>query len=409
VAPSRFVFSLASALFIASAARAADANALFQQIDGIVAELSDITGLKAKSKVAYAMIDRSQLKDFLESRIKEEVKPEELRAEETTLKKLGFLPQDFDLRASTVDLLTEQAAAFYDFRKKKLFVLDTTSGQMQQTALVHELAHALADQHFNLGRFMEHGVKSDDASTARMAVMEGQASWLMTEYMARHQGQSLKDNRALMEIMSSGDFSGGQFPVLEKTPLYLRETLLFPYTKGMLFQHVVYEKLERAAFAEVFRTPPATTQQIIHPDAYFAHRRPADPPLPELPAALKRWKELAAGTMGELDHSLLLRQYAGKETAADLSPQWSGGRYRVVEQSKAGPAALQYVSEWETEEAAAGFFRAYRKVLTAKWKEINIRRDEADILTGRGDDGEFVVRLEGKRVTSLEGQPAPPL
>jgi hypothetical protein len=407
VAPSRFVLSLVSALFIASAARAADATALFQQIDGIVAELSEITGLKAKSKVAYAMIDRSQLKDFLESRIKEEVKPEELRAEETTLKMLGFLPQDFDLRGITVDLLTEQAAAFYDFRKKKLFVLDTTSGQMQQTALVHELAHALADQHFNLGRFMEHGVKSDDASTARMAVMEGQASWLMTEYMARHQGQSLKDNRALMELMTSGDFSGGQFPVLEKTPIYLRETLLFPYTKGMLFQHVVYEKLDRAAFAEVFRTPPATTQQVIHPDTYFAHRRPTDPPLPELPAALKRWKELSSGTMGELDHSLLLRQYAGKETAADLSPKWSGGRYRVVEQSKAGPAALQYVSEWETEEAAADFFRAYRKVLTAKWKEINIRRDEADILTGRGDDGEFVVRLEGKRVSSLEGQPPP--
>ncbi|MEO8661719.1 MAG: hypothetical protein ABI693_24845 [Bryobacteraceae bacterium] len=409
MAPSRLVLSLASALFIASAARAADAGALFQQIDGIVAELSEITGLKAKSKVAYAMIDRSQLKDFLESRIKEEVKPEELRAEETTLKKLGFLPQDFDLRASTVDLLTEQAAAFYDFRKKKLFVLDTTSGQMQQTALVHELAHALADQHFNLGRFMEHGVKSDDASTARMAVMEGQASWLMTEYMARHQGQSLKDNRALMELMTSGDFSGSQFPVLEKTPLYLRETLLFPYTKGMLFQHVVYEKLDRAAFAEVFRTPPATTQQIIHPDAYFAHRRPVDPPLPELPAALKRWKELSAGTMGELDHSLLLRQYAGKETAADLSPKWSGGRYRVIEQSKGGPAALQYVSEWETEEAAADYFHAYRKVLTAKWKEINIRRDEGDLLTGHGDDGDFVVRLEGKRVSSIEGQPAPPL
>ena len=113
------------------------------------------------------------------------MKPEELRAEEITLKKIGFVPADFNLEQSTVDLLTEQAAAFYDYHKKKLFLTDwASSSSMQDAALVHELAHALADQHFHLERFIKKGGASDDSALARMAVMEGQATWLMTEALA---------------------------------------------------------------------------------------------------------------------------------------------------------------------------------------------------------------------------------
>ena len=58
----------------------------------------------------------------------------------------------------------------------------------------------------------------------------------------------------LVKMMSrANEVSTGQFPVYDKAPLYLRETLLFPYTQGMLFQHAVVEKLDKAAFTEVFR------------------------------------------------------------------------------------------------------------------------------------------------------------
>ena len=41
-------------------------------------------------------------------------------------------------------------------------------------------------------------------------------------------------------------------PVFNSVPLYLRETLVFPYTEGGRFQNAVYEKMGKAAFAEVF-------------------------------------------------------------------------------------------------------------------------------------------------------------
>src|SRR6185312_8700793 len=90
-------------------------RAVFQEIDRIMAELTRISGLPANRRVAYDLISRENVKHFLEKRVREVAKPEEIRAEELTLKKFGLVPADFDLAKNTVDLLTEQAAAFYDY------------------------------------------------------------------------------------------------------------------------------------------------------------------------------------------------------------------------------------------------------------------------------------------------------
>lgn len=394
-------------LFLAAGAWA-QTGSLFSEIDQIVAELSRITGLKPLKPVPHSTINRARLKTFLEEQLKEHVKPEELKSEEITLKKFGLVPKDFDLKKTTVDLLTEQAAALYDFRKKRLFVLEGNSTALQKIALVHELAHALADQHFHLEKFIEQGVKSDDGSTARAAVMEGQATWLMSEYMAAQMGQSLKNSSGIVEMMSRAtEMSGGQFPVLEKAPLYIRESLSFPYTKGMLFQHKVVEKLDKRAFSEVFKHPPQTTQQILHPEKYFAPASPTKPETPR-PAGDRQYKEYADGSVGELDHSILIRQYASQEEAARIAPRWRGGSYRILEHKKNKNLVLSYAVDWEDPATAAEYFGVYRKVLAGKWTSLETKESTDHLLSGKGDDGFFQVRLEGTRVSSLEGLEQPP-
>ncbi len=91
--------------------------------------------------------------------------------------------------------MTEQAAAFYDYNKKKLFITESDSTESQEPVLAHELGHALADQNYNLAKFVRQGRKSDDGSTARLAVMEGQATWLMSEFLAR-QERAIAENFA---------------------------------------------------------------------------------------------------------------------------------------------------------------------------------------------------------------------
>ena len=398
---------LACALWVRPAAAGQQSQDLFAEIDGIVAELSRISGLKPLHKIQHDRLGKPQVQQFLEQRIKEEVKPEEIRAEELTLKKFGLVPADFDLKKTTVELLTEQAAAFYDFRKKRLFVIDSVPELVQRTALVHELAHALADQHFNLRRFIERVRQNDDGSMARLAVMEGQATWLMSEYLAARSGQSLEDSPALVKLMSGAvEASAGQYPVFDRSPLYLRQTLVFPYAQGMLFQHALVEKLGKRAFAEVFRHPPESTQQVLHPDQYQAGARPASPALPGL-ASERGYRTLAEGSMGELDHAILLRQYAGEKESAALSPAWSGGDYKLLEHKNDRRLVLAYASQWENQAAALEFFRLYRQALKGKWKRFEVSSETANALAGRGDDGYFLLRCQGPVVSSLEGIESP--
>jgi hypothetical protein len=335
--------------------------------------------------------------------MKDVASPEEIRAEELTLKKFGFVPQDFDLAQSTVDLLTEQAAAFYDYNKKKLFITETTPSDTQEPVLAHELSHALADQNFNLARFIRQGRKSDDGSTARLAVMEGQATWLMSEYLARKSGQSLKDSPALADTMSRlGEGASGEFPVYDNAPLYMRLTLVFPYTRGMLFQNAVCQRDGQAGFAEVFRRAPVSTQQIIHPEDYFSNLKPTQPDLPDahLPHG---YKSLVGGELGELEHAVLLEQYAGKQQAEEIAPHWRGCNFELRENKKAGRVVLLYASEWDSEESASRYFAAYREALEKKWKKMSVASETADSVTGTGDDGRFELRRKGALVTSVEG------
>src|SRR5436305_5233327 len=132
----------------------ATGDAAFDQIDSIVKSLSEITGLSEIHSVPYGRMSKKQLRHFLDKRIRKSLKPEEISADQLALKMFGFVPQDFDLRRSTVELLTEQAAAFYDYDEKKLFLMDDTSVSAETVTLAHELSHALADQHFHLGSFM---------------------------------------------------------------------------------------------------------------------------------------------------------------------------------------------------------------------------------------------------------------
>ncbi len=336
-------------------------------------------------------------------------RPAEIRAEELTLKKFGLVPQDFDLKQSTVDLMTEQAAAFYDDKRKKLFLLEGSSGPLQQVALVHELAHALADQHFNLGQFVRNEGTTDDANLARMAVVEGQATWLMAEYMAQKQGTSLRQLPGLLRLFAGfSDAATGQFPQFDKAPLYLREVLLFPYTRGAIFQQEALNKLGDKAFRAVFTDPPVSSQQILHPELYFSRTAPAKPRPPAVPNP-ERYRLLTEGAVGEFDHTVLLKQYGQGDDAESLAAHWRGSWFRLHESRKPnGPLVLSYASEWRQEQDAAAFFVQYERVLRGKWRTFEELRRTSNELVGRGDDGYFRLRREQATITSLEGLPDAP-
>jgi hypothetical protein len=373
-------------------------------INDVIADLAATTGFVQKKPVRVEVIGRAGWKAWIDEQITENVKLEEIRAEELTLKRFGLIPQDFDLRAATVDLLGEQAAAVYDHRKKRLLFVDGSQEAMGDIVLVHELAHALADQNFDLTKFLEQAPASDEAQLARMAVVEGQATWLMYDAQMRKMGMSLKTNSAALEMMAAAgtNLAAGMFPVFEKAPLYLRETLLFPYTAGLLFQQAAIERLDKKAFSEVLKRPPATAREILHPEIWLSGWKAEAAPLP----AIERkgeYRMLTEGTVGELDWRILFEQYAGAEKARAMAPGWRGGRYDLLEHKEDGHTILRFASVWKDEETSKEFIRLYKRVLDGKWTNHRLEVSGDDELRGTGDDGAYRVWRKGRLVMGLDG------
>jgi hypothetical protein len=387
---------------------AADQPPLFSEIGTIEEGLSEITGLRFTRHVPYAVINKEQLRRYLEDRIKESVKPADLRAEELTLKLLGLIPPEFDLRQNTVDLLTEQAAAFYDYNKRRLYVLEGSgAGAEERMALVHELAHALADQHFPLRKYIREGLESDDGSTARLAVMEGQASWLMAAYLSKLSGGPADVPDGVLQLMTNTMAgSAAQYPIFSKAPPYIRESLVFPYSDGMLFQNAVFKQLGREAFSEVFQRAPASTQQIIHPDRYLARSAPAVPDPPAVPAP-REMRKLAEGSLGEFDLRVLLSQYTSKDEGEQASAHLAGGSYALFEYKHDKLPVLAFASTWDSEESAAKYLELYHRVLEGKWKKPEIASQTSTEIAGHGDSGYFRAWREGASVYHLEGLQSP--
>ena len=399
-----------AAAFLVPALLAQEALPTKTEINGVLRDLADITGFRVRRQLPFQMVTRDEVNKYLKNQLRHSVKPAEVRAEETTLRKFGFVPPDFDLRKTTIELLTEQAAAFYDFHRKKLFISDWAAQNMRQVALVHELAHALADQTFPIRTFLGKSNDDSEQGMARETVVEGQASWLMIEYSARQAGRTLHDPQTAAELLKEQPESAGDevYPVFSKAPLYIRRTLLFPYEEGQKFQQKVFLKEGKAAFAHVFEKPPVSTAQVIHPDRYFAQVASTKP---ELPKPIRHAKALVGGALGELDQRILLQQYLDSGSAETLPPRMKGATYRIDEsKAESKPERRQmllYVSEWDDAETAGQYFVAYQRVLRGKWKQVEVTTESKRKFSGKSEDGYFSVELRGTRVLSLEGFAVP--
>jgi len=396
------------ALLTAATAFAETAPTVFSQVDEMVATLAEITGWPVKKRVPSEILSKDKFQRYLSSHIKDSSHDKETRAEELALKMFGLVPQDFNLARETEDLLGEQAAAFYDYKKKRLYIIDSTpAGEEQQMALVHELAHALADQQHSLGKYLNQGSPDSDESTAREAVMEGQATWLTWAYEAKRAGGKGEVPLKMLDQLTSEHDNNSEFPVLDKTPLYMRESLLFPYNAGARFQDAVYRKLGREAFEAVFAQGPRSTQQILHPTVYFDRTAPVTiEPLGIAKIAGKQaaqFRPIIEGAVGEFDHAILLRQFVGESEGTAAAQHWRAGWFRLYEHKKEAYPVLSYVSQWDSPEAARAYFGLYQRVLKGKWKKMEVASATPTEVSGTGDSGRFTVRLSGTSVQSIEG------
>jgi hypothetical protein len=238
--------------------------------------------------------------------------------------------------------------------------------------------------------------------------MEGQATWLMAAYIAREGGGKPEVPEAVLELMKKSieGSAAQQYPVFSKAPLYIRESLVFPYAEGLAFQDAVFRKMGREAFSEVFVRAPGSSGQILHPERYIGHGGAVIPNPPVL-AESREFHKLADGTLGELDFRVLLSQYTKAEEGKALAEHLAGGSYELFEHKREKFPVLGVASTWDSPESARKYFENYRQVMQGKWKKLEIGKETPESVEGHGDSGYFRVWIERDTVNQMEGWKTP--
>lgn len=380
------------------------ASEVFQRIDSMLEELKDIMGLGPQRPIEHKTISKASFRKLYATRMKQSQRPREIERELLFLRLFGLVPEDFDYEKTVLDLLSEQAWALYDFKQRELYLADWAPDDALEYALLHELVHAIDDHHFNLLKYVE-GASESEGELARLAAMEGQASWVMTEWAMRKSHKTLEGNRLLaIATASATRFEAQQFPVYDSTPLYFREVLIFPYTDGLLFQDEVIRRLGKDGFKRVFEEPPETTQQILQPSLYLSGVAPDAPPLPEHPLP-KGFKRVYDGTFGQLDHRILLQHHLGDDDRGELLDRWQGARFEIYEKRRTGESFLSYAVRWQDSDAAREYYHLYRQICERKRPGLALVDSGPDRCEGSTAAGRVVLEVDDNVVRSVEGLP----
>lgn len=385
----------------------------------VLKETSEIRQLPVLKPVKSGAQSRADIERMIIKNLDEETTPEEMRATELTLKKLGLVPLDFQYRSFIISLLTEQVAGYYDPKAQQFYLADWIELDSQQPVMSHELTHALQDQHFNLRRFEKWPKGDSDAELAAHALVEGDATLTMMQYIMRQPERA----RAFLKSME-GNASANE--KIESAPRALRESLIFPYEKGLQFATKVYARGGWKMVSDAYANLPQSSEQVLHPDKYFAREAPVKIELADISSLLgKGWKRVEYDVNGEWSYYLILDEFLKAQSESEKAAAgWGGDRYAVYEGPK-GEVLMAQLTVWDTEKDASEFFDAYLKRTKLRYKDeivgLKISASDAqaeferitanystkwnDVNVMRTASGYILIERQGARVLIMEGVP----
>ena len=387
-----------------------ESQPILAEANELLREMSQTTSLPIKATLKKQILSRSEIRKYLEENLHAEYTPQEFHTQESILKAFGLVSREFNLERFLITFYAEQAAGFYDPRRKTLFMADWPGEDMQKMVLAHELTHALQDQNFDLQKFLRAARANDDATNARQAIVEGYAMaammqhWVQPVELAR-----LQSLEPLMAQVIHQQFE--EFPAFSKAPFFFRLQALFPYIEGIGFMQRALAEGGWKKLNSLFSHPPTTTKEIFEPSVYFVAK-----PLPEIslprPAALAGvpgLRVLTENTAGQLGYYALLGQFISEDEAKTVGKAWMADRYILYEYEGTTPNqyALVARTRWSGPETALAFFRDSHTILAKKFPELAPdRRSATDLFVGSTASGQVVLLRRGEECLWAEGVPA---
>jgi hypothetical protein len=320
-----------------------DQEEILQEADSIFAEVSRLSGLAIKSPVAKKFENKAFFRDYYTRQLEQQYPPAKKAAYEKAYMILGFLPPGGDIIRSYLDSFLKVVQGLYDPKTKTLYLADWIDWQDQENTLAHELTHALQDQHFDLTGFLAQGEGlSMDEQFARSSIMEGQAVAIALNLSLEDRGTDFTRVVNIAEWVGLNNYLSASGQKAFGHRVFLNEAINFPYVQGATFLQNYVRAYGWKGMEALFRHPPRSTRQILHPSEFFPKRHnPIRIQLGDLSAGpLPGYTRIWEDSFGEYGLTTLLAQEVGEKEAQRAAAGWRGDRFQVYEK-RPSPARMR--------------------------------------------------------------------
>ncbi|HEX6159723.1 MAG TPA: hypothetical protein VF111_06130 [Thermoanaerobaculia bacterium] len=348
-----------SSIFLFLFASSALAASLTENMEAV----EKIRGRKFLRAVQTAQIQRAKLSQHLEKQFAKDL-PYSIEDWGRILRALQLVDADTkDVLPKLLKLYEAQVLAFYDADTHTYYAIDKLPPQIAEMAKgadpkmveemvqVHELMHAMQDQHWAIAERDKKLRTDTDAMLAYHALLEGEAVLVMLANIMGAMGVDLDtvlaDENMAKTVINAAKAEQGAMD-LQGAPPYFGEMLKFPYLDGLSFVVAAYRRGGWKELDRIHANPPTSTREILHPEDYFSGKFKAEKFDEKKPEGA-----LSVEHLGEFHWSFL----AGAENARG----WMADRVVVMNDGR-----VTVETKWETPAHAKKFADAYGRFLTAR-------------------------------------------
>jgi len=315
----------------------------------------------------------------------------------------GVLPEGTDLASLAASFTAISAGATYSPLDKQVLIVDKFR---DESLLTHEFTHALQDQHFDLMKLLLVRPYNFDRTESLFAVIEGDA---MNVQRRAEQGEAY-DRRPLEDILKQERDRFGEYrrEVGVFFPPLLTETFIFRYREGARFVEAVRRSRGERGVDELFQRPPASTEQILHPEKYEANEQPREVQLNEKAFAATGWQSVTSTPLGEIGVRGLLMAGVPDRDATRAASGWGGDRAYLFERAGSTPLFV-WKTVWDKQADAEEFFSAYNLLLRARKGAQAVESSDANEVKQdiwRDNGRTTIVRRAGDSVIIVRGAEA---
>lgn len=331
-----------------------------RQVSDAVPAIENAVGLKFKKPPKVETRSKAQVREFVTRQITDPLAARQMAGMSSAYKRLGMIPDSLNLQKFLVDLLEEQIVGYYDPKTKVLYVVSDAPKEAVGITITHELVHALQDQYISLDSTQQTEGENDRTSAAQ-AVFEGQAVYEQVSAMLGGTNVAMNLPGGWDRVRDMIRENQSSMPIFARAPTVIQETLIFPYLSGAEF---VRNFKERNAGKPIYEDMPASTEQILHPTAFFGTRDvPTSITLPPLIGATQTYQN----TLGEFETRLFLFQHLNDQNSAvQGAAGWDGDRYDLFTTPRG--EGIAWVSVWDSPADASEFYDLLGKIVKKRYK-----------------------------------------